>query len=328
MADLNSLFATVKSVTSYNFDQVAIEVFNYQAKHNPVFREYLSHIGHSGAVDRLEDIAFLPIEFFKGHQIKTGAWEAETVFESSGTTGSQTSRHFVPSLSQYQIETQRHFEAAYGILSDFNILALLPSYLERNNSGLIAMVDHFLSCTMSQDSGYYLNVHDRLFHKLKELKGAEKKTILWGVTFALLDFAENYTIDFPDLIVMETGGMKGRREEMVREEVHAVLKNAFHVGQIHSEYGMTELNSQAYAKKDGSFVPAPSMKIVVRDINDPFSTVERRKTGALNIIDLQNLYTCSFIETKDLGRIDDQGGFEVLGRMDNADIRGCNLMLM
>lgn len=328
MADLNSLFSAVNSVTAATFNQVAIDVFNFQAKANPLFKEYLSHIGHKGVAEEMDDIAFLPIEMFKGHRIQSGNWEPEAVFESSGTTGAQTSQHLIPSLSHYQLQTQRYFESVYGPLSDYTILALLPSYLERNNSGLIAMVDHFLSCTRATDSGYYLNNFDQLYDQLKELNKKNKKTILWGVTFALLDFAEVYALDFPELIIMETGGMKGRKEEMVREEVHGLLKSAFNVDQVHSEYGMTELSSQAYAPAEGWFVPAPSMNILVRDVNDPFASVQQGKTGALNVIDLQNLYTCSFIETKDLGRVDENGSFEVLGRMDNADIRGCNLMVL
>jgi len=328
MANLNSLVSAINSVERSSFDELAIAVFNYQAKENRVFKAYLEGIGHSCQAASISELAFMPIELFKNHTIKTGDWQEETVFESSGTTGIQTSRHYVRSLKDYQVSTVAAFEECYGSLEQYTILALLPSYIERGNSGLIAMVDHFITLSQSEDSGYYLQDVNSLLDKLLLLRERGSKTLLWGVTFGLLDFVEKHQIDFPELIVMETGGMKGRRDEMLREEVHHLLKRAFHVQNIHSEYGMTELSSQAYSKGLGLFEPSRTMRALSRDINDPFEMRSYGKTGALNIIDLQNIYSCSFIETKDLGRVYENGTFEVMGRMDNSDIRGCNLMVL
>lgn len=328
MTSLNSLFSKIISVEESTFESLATEVFNYQARHNDVFNKYLRQIGHATCADSMNDIVFLPIEFYKDHVIKTGNWTEETVFESSGTTSQNTSRHFIRDLNVYQNLSVQHFENLYGPLKEYSILALLPSYLERQNSGLVAMVDTFMQrSNQRQESGYYLANTQALKKHLLANRNNGVKTILWGVTFALLDLAEDFPIDFADLIVMETGGMKGRREEMVREEVHHVLKEAFGVDRIHSEYGMTELSSQAYAKSNGCFEPSATMRVLVRDINDPFSLVSTNKAGGLNIIDLANLDTCSFIETKDIGRLLVNNQFEVLGRMDNSDIRGCNLMI-
>jgi hypothetical protein len=325
---LNSFNSALKSINPSNFDEIAIEVYNYQAVHCPVFRQYLSELGKTSPIQSLDEMVFLPIEFFKTHAIKTGDWEPETVFESSGTTGVQTSRHYIRSLSNYKESTQETFEQFYGALNEFTILALLPSYLERGNSGLIAMVDGFIQRSNSKDSGFYLDEFDLLHNQLVKFRNQDKKTLLWGVTFALLDFAAEWSGEFPELIVMETGGMKGRRAELPRSEVHETLKTAFGVETVHSEYGMTELNSQAYSKGKGIFEPSKSMKIIVRDLNDPFELRAVGKTGALNIIDLENLDSCSFIETKDLGRVYKDGSFEVMGRMDNSDVRGCNLMVL
>lgn len=328
MAQLNSLFLDINSITPANFNELAISVFNYQASQNPVFNKYLKALGHSGQAKAIEELVFLPIEFFKNHTIKTEEWKEETVFESSGTTGAQTSRHFIYSLKGYQKQTADFFEKVYGPLEEYVILALLPSYLDRGNSGLIAMVDHFIKKTANPASGFYLDDFEALRLKLRELKAQGQKTLLWGVTFALLDFAEANRMEFSDLLIMETGGMKGRRKEMVRDEVHQIVGNAFNIDQVHSEYGMTEMSSQAYSKADGIFEPAPTLKVIARDINDPFAGIGYEKTGALNVIDLQNLQTCAFIETKDLGRVYSDGTFEVMGRMDNSDVRGCNLMVL
>ena len=328
MASLNSLASDINSVQPSNFDALALSIFNYQASHNSLFKSYLNYLGHSGKATELSELVFLPIELFKNHAIKTGDWQEDTVFESSGTTGSNTSSHYVKSLDVYRSWTVASFEELYGSLDDYTVLALLPSYIERGNSGLIAMVDQFIKNSGKPDSGYYLNEFEALITKLNTLRINKKKTILWGVTFALLDLAEQYQIDFPELVIMETGGMKGKRQELVRSEVHEILKGAFNVEQVHSEYGMTELSSQAYALEGGLFRPARSMKVLARDINDPFKIRDPEKTGALNIIDLQNIHTCSFIETKDLGKVYENGAFEVMGRMDNSDVRGCNLMVL
>lgn len=328
MQDFNSLIQRINSVDGHSFDDTCLDVFRFQFEHNPVYHEWCASLGKSKTtVQAIEDIPFLPIEFFKSHEVKSGNWEEELSFESSGTTRVQTSRHRVWSLSYYLEGCRKTFEQTYGDLDDYIILALLPSYLERSGSGLIAMVDDFIHRTSDDDSGYYLNEFEALYEKLLSLKGVGKKVILWGVTFALLDFAEQFQMDFPQLLIMETGGMKGRREEMVRADVHQHLKSAFHVESIHSEYGMTELFSQAYSKGEGLFEPAKTMKVLGRDINDPFQINSSRSTVALNVIDLSNWATCSFIETKDLGSVRSDGQFEVKGRMDNSDIRGCNLLV-
>ncbi|MCO6357627.1 acyl transferase [Roseivirga pacifica] len=327
MGDLNSLISNINSVNQNTFESVALQVFKYQFEHCSVYHQYVQALGRPMPQSLLE-IPFLPIEFFKNHSVKSGNWKSHVVFESSGTTGASTSRHQVRDEGWYIDHCIKTFEVFYGKLDQFTLLALLPSYIERGNSGLISMVNAFIEETGSSNSGFYLNEFEALVNKLKELRRTKKPTILWGVTFGLLDFVEQYQIDFPDLIVMETGGMKGRREELTRVEVHGQLTQGLGVDAIHSEYGMTELFSQAYSKGDGLFLPSTTMKVFARDMNDPLSIVKQGKTGALNIIDLLNVNTCSFIETKDLTRVYEDGTFEVLGRMDNSDIRGCNLLVV
>lgn len=329
MLEFNSLTNRIKTLQAHEFESLAIEVFELQYHYNQIYQDWCNAFGKTPQrVAELEDIPFLPIEFFKSHAIKTGSWQTQTVFESSGTTGMQASKHYVANEELYLENCVQAFEARYGSLSDYVILALLPSYLERGSSGLVSMVNRFIQLTKSVDSGFYLNELQSLSSKLLQLKEQGQKVMLWGVTFALLDFAEQYQMDFPELIIMETGGMKGRREEMVRSEVHGQLKRSFGVEQVHSEYGMTELFSQGYSQGDGIFYPASTLRVIGRDINDPLSYPSMNRTVALNIIDLANLYTCSFIETKDLGTIYNEGAFEVRGRMDNSDIRGCNLMVV
>ena len=310
------------------FDPLALEVFRFQAKENPVYASYLRYLGvKSNAIDSIDKIPFLPIDFFKNHQVITGGWAPAVVFESSGTTGQVTSKHYLPSKDFYLENCYRIFHSFYGDPNDYVWLALLPSYLERSNSSLVAMVDSFMKRGKGDGAGFYLNDFGALCRQLKVLKKEGKPTILLGVTFALLDLAEMVGFTFPELIIIETGGMKGRREELVRGEVHQLLKNAFGVPAVHSEYGMTELCSQAYAKKKGVFQPGSTLKVLTRDINDPFYVSNGLRSGGLNIIDLANVHSCAFIETKDLGKVAADGSFEVLGRMDNSDIRGCNLML-
>ncbi|NVJ48671.1 MAG: acyl transferase [Cytophagia bacterium] len=329
MLEFNSLIERIKTVKPDQFESLALDVFKLQYQHNEVYRKWCTSLGKTPEnVNQLERIPFLPIEFFKSHIIMSGEWKAEATFESSGTTGKDTSKHLVKDEAFYLENCRLAFEQIYGPLNDYVILALLPSYLERGNSGLVSMVNYFIQKTESEDSGFYLNEFALLKDKLFQLQKAGKKVLLWGVTFALLDFAENYSIDFPELVIMETGGMKGRREELVRTEVHEVLKAAFGVPFIHSEYGMTELFSQAYSKGNGVFEPSDTMKVIGRDINDPLSYPSSHRTTAFNIIDLANINTCSFIETKDLGFVDKEGRFEVKGRMDNSDIRGCNLLVV
>lgn len=341
MSTLPNLRNAVRTLTADTFEEVALQVFHYQAVHTPIYRQYLSHLRIRPAqVNRLSLVPFLPIGFFKHHQVVTGNPNIQTVFESSGTTGTQTSRHLVADLGWYDEISTEIFEKTYGSLSDFHLLALLPSYLERNNSSLVYMVQQFIAKTQSPVSGFFLHNVDELLATLKKLVQHPdgRKVILWGVTFALLDLAESkndlsFLNELPELMVMETGGMKGRRREMLREEVHAELTAAFGVKNIHSEYGMTELLSQSYSNGDGIFETSRTMRILLRDINDPFSVTDSPKRGmrygGINVVDLGNLDSCSFIETQDLGRFvgDTSFQFEVIGRFDNSDVRGCNLLI-
>lgn len=312
----------------YDFNHLALKIFRHQADHCLVYKEYLKHLGvNKNLVYTLKDIPYLPISFFKTHDIISGSAKAEMVFSSSGTTGMSQSKHLVTDVSIYEHSFKKAFDIFYGSAEEICLLALLPSYLEREGSSLIYMVDALLRESAHPDSGYFLHNHADLYEVLQMQQRSGQKTLLIGVTYALLDFLENYTIDFPNLIVMETGGMKGKRKEMVREELHEILTAGFGVAHIHSEYGMTELLSQAYSKGNGSFSCPPWMKIVLRDTNDPLSLVANGKTGGINIIDLANVNSCSFIATQDLGKLLNDGSFEVLGRFDNSDVRGCNLLV-
>lgn len=271
------------------------------------------------------DIPFLPITFFKTHEVTSGRWAPEVIFTSSGTVDKDVSRHFIPSLPFYLQHSQKIFESFFGPLEQFHVLSLLPSYLERTGSSLVAMAKHFILESKSPFSGFYLNDLDRLAASLERLKG-ERKVLLLGVSFALLELAENYDIDLGHCLVMETGGMKGRRKEIIRLELHEILRKNLNIERVCSEYGMTELLSQAYSFGEGMFRCPPSMKVLVKEVNDPFSEVILT-SGRINVIDLANTHSCAFIETQDLGRLCQDGHFEVLGRMDNSDIRGCNLIL-
>ena len=310
------------------FEQKALALFRHQALKNPVYSAYIKALGRDvDNISRLEDIPFLPISFFKTHEVKTGHWDAEVVFTSSGTSGMITSQHACPSLQHYLKHTETCFSQFFGPLEGTIVLCLLPSYMEREGSSLVYMAEYFVEKSGEEASGFYLYDHQRLQERIKALKGAGKRILLLGVTFALLDFAESYSVDVPELIIMETGGLKGRRKEILREEVHNLLKKAFHVSSIYSEYGMTELMSQAYSMGEGRFQCPESMRVLLRDVNDPFDFKPQRGYGGINIIDLANEHTCAFIETQDLGRLYPDGSFEVLGRFDHADIRGCNLMV-
>ena len=269
----------------------------------------------------------LPVEFFKSHYIIEDKTYADVIFTSSGTTGTMTSNHPVHDIKIYENSYSKSFEQFYGKVEDVCILALLPNYLERDGSSLIYMVSDLIQKSQHPQSGFFLYNHEELHQTLISLKNKKQKTVLIGVTYALLDFLEHFKIDFPELIVMETGGMKGKRKEMIREELHQVLCKGFTVKSIHSEYGMTELLSQAYSLGDGIFATPNWMKILIRDTNDPFTYLENSKSGGINVIDLANIHSCSFIATQDLGKIYPNGSFEVLGRFDNSDIRGCNLMV-
>ncbi|TCD00826.1 LuxE/PaaK family acyltransferase [Pedobacter psychroterrae] len=326
MKDLvNQIFSTL---TDKKFEEICIEVFKYQARNCEVYKNYISNLKVDiDGVTSVKQIPYLPIAFFKSHDVLSSADNAEIVFSSSGTSGMVQSKHTVTDLSVYERSFNAAFEHFYGQIEEICFLALLPSYLERDGSSLIYMVDSLISQSKNKESGYYLNNHADLLKKLQLQKEKGKKTILMGVTYALLDFVERYKIDFPELIVMETGGMKGKRKEMVREELHQVLKDGFGVNAIHSEYGMTELLSQAYSDGEGIFKCPGWMKINLRDTNDPLTLLELDKTGGINIIDLANINSCSFIATQDLGKLYPDGSFEVLGRFDNSDIRGCNLLV-
>lgn len=325
----------VLNIDATQFDQLALEVFNYQATHNSLYKAYLSLIQvQPNEVKTITDIPFLPISFFKTHEVVTEGegQRAEglpsNIFTSSGTTGDTTSRHFVVDIDFYLQNTVKGFRPFYGDVENYCILGLLPSYLERSGSSLIAMVDHFIKLSKYPQSGFFLYDHDRLAEVLQQNKKEHIPTLLIGVSFALLDFAEQYSLDLEDMVVMETGGMKGRRKEITRAELHDILQKSFHTKSIHSEYGMTELLSQGYSKGKGIFYPSPTIKILAREITDPFAYQKNHKTGVLNIIDLANLDSCAFIATDDLGRVYEDGSFEILGRLDSSDIRGCNLMVL
>ncbi|MBS7562830.1 acyl transferase [Mucilaginibacter sp. Bleaf8] len=314
--------------TKDQFSEAALQVFQYQAKNNAIYRQFIGGLNvDPQQVKRVEDIPFLPIEFFKQHKVLSTPGEPEVTFTSSGTTGMITSRHLVSEVSWYTESFRKAFELFYGDVKQYCILALLPAYLERAGSSLVYMADDLIKQSGNPDSGFYLYNHDELYQQLIKQQQAKKPTLLIGVTFALLDFVERYPINFPELIVMETGGMKGRRKEIIREELHDILCRGFGVNAIHSEYGMTELLSQAYSKGDGIFNCPPWMRIQTRDTNDPISPVTGGKTGGINIIDLANINSCAFIATQDLGKVHDDGSFEVLGRFDFSDIRGCNLLI-
>lgn len=310
------------------FNDCCMEIFRFQAEKCAVYRDYLSFLGtETASVRHFSAIPFLPIELFKAHDIISDGLHAEMVFSSSGTTGLTTSKHFVAKLGIYEYSYRTAFKQFYGDPRDIAILALLPAYLERQGSSLIYMADDLIRRSKRPESGYFLYNHEDLFAALHALKQSNTKTILLGVTYALLDFIESYTMDFPDLIVMETGGMKGRRKEMIRAELHEMLCSGFGVSHIHSEYGMTELLSQGYSQGHGRFYSPSWMNILIRETNDPFGYVNTGKTGAINVIDLANIYSCSFIATQDLGKKHTDGSFEVLGRFDHSDVRGCNLLV-
>jgi phenylacetate-coenzyme A ligase PaaK-like adenylate-forming protein len=316
---------------NFDFQAAALELFRYQAQHNTVYRSYIQYLGVQPAeVRALEQVPFLPIEFFKEQEVKTDDFTPEAIFYSSGTTRQARSRHFVADLALYHYITERTFESFYGPLQDYVVLALLPSYLEQGGSSLVDMVAHFIKKTGQQEEGFYLRDHNKLLQALRQARQRGKKVLLIGVSYALLNLAGELQgqEDFHGVTVMETGGMKGRRREMIREELHATLKRGFGVDAIHSEYGMTELLSQGYSKGEGIFWPGYTMRILLRDLNDPFDIGPNHRSGGINVIDLANVDSCAFIETKDIGRIHEDGSFEVLGRFDNSDIRGCNLLVV
>jgi hypothetical protein len=310
------------------FNAIALQVFQYQAQYCVIYNKFIAALNIDWAdIKSIEQIPFLPIEFFKTHKVLSTNATEQLIFTSSGTTGMITSRHYVTDISWYEESFRNAFALFYGDIKNYTVLALLPSYLEREGSSLIYMADDLIKQSHNADSGFFLYNHEELANQLKKQHQLKKPTLLIGVTFALLDFIEQYPINFPELIVMETGGMKGRRKEMIREELHGTLCKGFNVDYIHSEYGMTELLSQAYSKGDGVFNCPPWMRIITRDTNDPMTLLTDNKAGGVNIIDLANINSCSFIATQDLGRVQPDNSFKILGRFDNADIRGCNLLI-
>jgi phenylacetate-coenzyme A ligase PaaK-like adenylate-forming protein len=315
--------------TEHDFETKALRIFQYQYENNIVYQQFcnLIHI-KPNTVKSVEKIPFLPIQFFKTYNVVSSSKPVQQVFTSSGTTGSMTSKHPVTDLSLYQKSYLKAFQHFYGTVEEYVILALLPSYLEREGSSLIYMVEDLIEKSGKKESGFYLNDLKKLNEQLQQLEQSGRKTLLIGVTFALLDLAEEFPQPLKNTIIMETGGMKGRRKEMIRDEVHAVLKKSFGITKIHSEYGMTELLSQAYSKGDGVFYTPPWMRILTRDPEDALSMQETGRTGGINVIDLANINSCAFIATQDLGKLLPDGSFEVLGRFDHSDIRGCNLMAL
>lgn len=315
--------------TEAEFNALALTIFKFQFENNQVYRSFCDLLyRHPSDVKRIEDIPFLPIQFFKSHQILSTSEVVQKTFTSSGTTGTKTSKHHVTDLKIYENSFKKAFNHFYGAIEDAVVLALLPSYLERDGSSLIYMVDALIKTSQHPESGFYLDNLDALSKTLNKLDAEGKKVLLIGVSFALLDLVEAHTFNLKNTIIMETGGMKGRRKELLREELHQILKTGFGVDSIHSEYGMTELLSQAYSKGQGVFECPNWMQILTRETEDALSIQSAGKTGGINIIDLANINSCSFIATQDLGKVYSNHSFEILGRFDTSDIRGCNLMVL
>ncbi len=326
MTDTNSIFAIN---SEEDFNAMALQIFKHQFKTNLVYQEFCNHLGKNVSnVSNVQEIPFLPIDFFKSKNIVSGPQKASAIFTSSGTTGSVTSKHYVTDINLYEKSYLKAFKHFYGSIEEYCVLALLPSYLERKGSSLIYMANDLIKKSNHTKSGFFLNNIDALLNTLKEVQQSATKTLLIGVSFALLDLVETKKLKLKNTIIMETGGMKGRRKEMIREELHHTLKNGFGVSEIHSEYGMTELLSQAYSKGNGIFNCPPWMKILTRDPEDPLTLQNYGKTGGINVIDLANVNSCSFIATQDLGKVYANNSFEILGRFDHSDIRGCNLLVL
>ncbi|MGI8951531.1 MAG: acyl transferase [Chitinophagaceae bacterium] len=310
------------------FENKALEIFRFQYKNNKVYKQWCDAFEiEIDKINCIEKIPFLPISFFKTHKVISSEFKPEIVFESSGTTQTISSKHFVKHIFIYKKSFLKAFELFYGNVKNYCIIGLLPSYLERKNSSLVMMVDELIKLSHHSKSGFYLYEFDRLQKILKQLENDQQKTLLIGVTFALLNFAEVFPMQLNHTTIMETGGMKGRRKELTRIELHNILQDKFGVKNIHSEYGMTELLSQAFSKNDGKFYCSPWMKVLIRNEQDPFAISPSGK-GILNIIDLANIYSCSFIATDDVGIVHKNSSFEILGRLDNTDIRGCSLLIV
>jgi len=329
MTDFVTSFAKkiFNNLNSDEFSELAITLFHYQYQNCSIYKEYVDYLNIAiEDIHHLTQIPFMPIQFFKHHLIISSNNDPKICFESSATTGSIVSKHFVCSPDIYIESFTRGFELHFGKSNNLAILALLPSYLERSGSSLVYMINHLINQSSHKESGFFLSDFEKLHHSLSLLARQKQQTILFGVTFGLLDFIEKYRLSFPELIIIETGGMKGRRDEITRPQLHEMLCDGFGVKKIFSEYGMTELLSQAYSTGDMKFSPPSWMKVFIRETNDPLTTKIAGKNGGLNIIDLANIESCAFIATQDLGSVFSDGKFEVLGRFDDSDIRGCNLM--
>jgi phenylacetate-coenzyme A ligase PaaK-like adenylate-forming protein len=323
-----SFVPKIYHLNDQEFVDIALQIFRFQAEHNPVYRQFIAHLGvEVSSVRQLEMIPYLPVSFFKSQVIKTGNWDAATIFTSSGTTQQQTSRHYVENEQFYLRNAALSFQHFFGDLENYHFLALLPSYLERKGSSLISMIQDFIERSRSPWSGFYLNNIDKLLEDVSAAKSDGRRTILWGVSFALLDLAECGEIDLSHCIIVETGGMKGRRKEITRRELHEILNKRLNAREIYSEYGMTELFSQAYTGGGQVFRCPPWMRVIGRDLTDPLTKGLMLENAGLNVIDLANVSTISFIETEDLAKIHTTSTFEIMGRIDNSDIRGCNLLI-
>ena len=309
-----------------DFEELSLNLFEFQMKNNPIYAQYASLILKNKIPQNIYEIPFLPIDFFKKEQLICKGKGVEEIFISSGTAGEQ-SKHLVSDISLYKKSFLTSFELFYGDISEYCILSLLPNYREREGSSLIYMVDALIKTSSNPKSGFYLNDYTKLAETISQLEKEAQKTILIGVSYALLDLAKQFPQKLEHTIIMETGGTKGKREEIMKEELHKILKDAFSLNKIHSEYGMTELLSQSYSKGDGIFKSPPWKKIIIRDVNDPLSIIGFNKSGGINVIDLANIYSCPFIATQDLGKTFDDNSFSVLGRFDNSDVRGCNLLV-
>ena len=326
MNTIKSFQQALGKISDSEFDNHAIALFRFQAENNSIYRAYIKSLNIDlDTITVIDQIPFLPISFFNYQTIKTNDWPTEIVFESSGTTQLVTSKHHLPETDFYHSHAQQLFEEQFGTLKGKTVIGLLPSYLERKGSSLVSMVQYFIEESGSDKSGFYLDNIDEMIELMVSLESTDE-VYLFGVTFALLDLARQHHLDFRHVTIIETGGMKGRREELLKEELYDLLTERLAVDKIYSEYGMTELLSQVYGER-GIFKPISSMKVLIRDINDPFTLLPTGRTGGINIIDLANAHSCSFIETKDLGRVNEDNSFEILGRFDNSDLRGCNLLV-
>ena len=324
---MNSFVEEIFNIHSEEeFVKICLQIYELQMDNNPIYSAYSQIILKGEIPKKLEEIPFLPIEFFKTEQIICVTQKIEEIFLSSGTTGNQ-SKHLVSDLSIYENSFRNAFQLFYGDITDYCILSLLPNYREREGSSLIYMVDDLIKRSKHPKSGFYLNNYKEVSETILELEKNGQKTLLIGVSYALLDLAKDYPMKLENTIIMETGGTKGKRKELLKEELHKILKEAFSLDSIHSEYGMTELLSQSYSEGDNIFKTPPWKKVLIRDVNDPLTILGKNRSGGINIIDLANIYSCPFIATQDLGRLHEDGSFSVLGRFDNSDVRGCNLLV-